>query len=41
MKYRVFSENEWVYPDSDLLGATEAALHAARGGDVCLQLLAD
>lgn len=41
MNYRVFSDNEWVYPDSALHGAAEAELHAARGGDVCFQLLAD
>lgn len=41
MRYRIFSENEWVYPDSDLNGSTEVQLHAARGGDVCFQLLAD
>ena len=41
MKYCVFSENEWVYPDSELGGETTARLFAARGGDVNFQILTD
>lgn len=41
MKYSVFSENEWVYPDSTLGCAVSAALDTPRGGDACLQLLTD
>ena len=41
MKYCIFSENEWTYPDSQWNGKTTAHLHAARGGDACFQLLTD
>ncbi len=44
MKYRVFSENTWVYPDtviSDDVCDLPIKLHVARGSDVCFQLLTD
>ena len=41
MNYRVFSENEWVYPDSELTAPNAAALHAPRGADTCFQVLTD
>ena len=41
MKYQVFSDNEWVYPDSEIGAAGKAELFAARGGDVCFQVLID
>jgi len=44
MKYRIFSENEWVYPDSEICASCEggyAKLHTARGADVNFQLLTD
>ncbi|MBQ2709086.1 MAG: hypothetical protein IJF67_12545, partial [Clostridia bacterium] len=42
MKYQIFSENEWLYPDSEITAAGNGAvLHAARGGDVCFQVLTD
>ena len=41
MNYQVFSENEWVYPDSPASEGGTAELHSARGADVCFQLLTD
>ena len=41
MNYRVFSENEWVYPDSELTAPNAAELHAPRGADTCFQVLTD
>ena len=42
MQYRIFSENEWVYPDSSAEGGKkEAVLFAPRGADVCFQVLTD
>ena len=43
MSYRVFSENEWVYPDSQTNGSDgkKAVLYAARRSDVDFQLLTD
>ena len=41
LKYQVFSENEWVYPDSQITAQNTAELHAARNGDVCFQVLTD
>lgn len=41
LKYQVFSENEWVYPDSQITVQNTAELHAARNGDVCFQVLTD
>ena len=41
MKYQIFSDNEWVYPDSEIGTAGKAELFAARGGDVCFQVLID
>lgn len=42
MQYRIFSENEWVYPDSSLEGGKkEAVLFSPRGADVCFQVLTD
>ena len=32
MKYQIFSDNEWVYPDSEIGTAGKAELFAARGG---------
>ena len=42
MKYRIFSENEWVYPDSSITpDSSTAMLYAARGTDVSFQVLTD
>ncbi len=41
MKYCVFSDNEWVYPDSGLTGKDSIKLYSARGADVCFQVLTD
>ena len=41
MKYQIFSENQWVYPDSDITETGRAALYSARGADVCFQVLTD
>lgn len=44
MIYRIFSENEWVYPDYEICESRaggSAVLYAARGSDVCFQLLTD
>ena len=35
MKYQVFSENQWIYPDTELTGPNRAALYAPRGAEVC------
>lgn len=41
MDYGIFSELEWVYPDTSLEGAAkEVTLTAARGGFVCCQIIA-
>jgi len=42
MKYQIFSENEWVYPDSEITNAAnKAVLYSARNEDVCFQILTD
>ena len=41
MKYQVFSENQWVYPDSEITAQNKAELYAPRGADVCFQVLTD
>ena len=41
MKYQVFSENEWVYPDSEITEQNCAELYAARSSDTCFQILTD
>lgn len=41
MSYQVFSENEWIYPDTPLSVCNGAELYAPRGADVCFQLLTD
>ena len=41
MNYQVFSENEWIYPDSAITLQTKAELYAPRGSDVCFQVLTD
>lgn len=41
MKYQIFSENEWVFPDSKIEVQNSAQLHSARGADVCFQVLTD
>ena len=43
MRYQVFSDNEWIYPDTELVEGRGlvAHLYAARGGDVCFQILTD
>lgn len=41
LQYQIFSENEWVYPDTEITATGKADLHAARGGDVCFQVLVD
>ena len=43
VKYQVYSESQWVYPD-DVLGTLNEALltlHVARGGNVLCQILTD
>lgn len=40
-KYQVFSENEWIYPDTEIGCENKAELYAARNGDVCFQILTD
>ena len=39
MEYQVFSPNEWVYPDSEIVSANTARLSCAKGADVCFQVL--
>ena len=41
MNYQIFSDNAWVYPDTAITAANKAMLYAARGGDVCFQVLTD
>lgn len=41
MRYQVFSENEWLYPDSMISEANSAVLFSARNADVCFQVLTD
>lgn len=41
MKYQIFSENEWVYPDGEIIQQGSAELYCARGADVCFQVLTD
>ncbi len=41
MRYSIFSENQWLYPDSDITAKTQADLHAPRNSDVCFQILTD
>jgi hypothetical protein len=41
MRYQIFSENVWIYPDTELTSPNSAELHAPRGADVCFQVLTD
>ena len=41
MKYQIFSENEWVYPDSVITAAENPSLGCPKGADVCFQVLTD
>lgn len=41
MNYQIFSENEWIYPDSEITQEGKAELFCARGADVCFQVLTD
>ncbi|MBR2948235.1 MAG: DUF4091 domain-containing protein [Lachnospiraceae bacterium] len=41
MTYQIFSENEWIYPDSVITQENEANLYCARNADTCFQLLTD
>lgn len=41
MKYQIFSENEWVYPDSEITIQNKAELYSARRSDACFQVLTD
>ncbi|MBO5270028.1 MAG: DUF4091 domain-containing protein, partial [Clostridia bacterium] len=41
MNYQIFPDSEWVYPDSAIVPSHGATLYAARGGDVCFQILFD
>ena len=41
MTYQIFSENEWVYPDSQIEKQGKAELFCARNADVCFQVLTD
>ena len=40
--YRLYTEHEWVYPDTEIdWGDSGLALHGARGGSVCFQWLSE
>ena len=39
IQYQIFSENEWVYPDTPITMGNKAFLHCPRGADVCFQVL--
>ncbi len=42
MKYQIFSENEWLYPDTELTDTFNTInLYAAKNSDVCFQVLTD
>ncbi len=42
IKYQVFKDVEWVYPDSEITNANgKVILHSARGTDISFQLLTD
>lgn len=41
INYQVFSDNEWIYPDTAVGTQNRAELYAARGSDVCFQVLTD
>ena len=43
VKFSVFSENQWVFPDDKVDGVNEELLklHIARGGNVLCQILTD
>lgn len=41
MKYQIFSENEWVYPDGEITCTGSAKLYSPRGADVSFQVLTD
>lgn len=41
MNYCIFSDNEWIYPDSELTERKSIELFSAKGGDVCFQVLTD
>ncbi len=41
MKFQVFSENEWIYPDTVITEQNIATLYAARNADTCFQVLTD
>jgi len=41
INYQIFSENEWIYPDTEITAPNKASLYSARGGDVCFQVLTD
>ena len=41
MNYQVFSENQWIFPDTELTARNSAELYAPRNADVCFQVLTD
>ncbi|MDF2685252.1 MAG: hypothetical protein K0S55_433, partial [Clostridia bacterium] len=42
MKIQIFTENEWLYPDSEIKEPVDfIRLDAARGTNVCFQILTD
>lgn len=41
MKYQIFSDNQWIYPDSEITEQNKADLFSARGADACFQILTD
>ena len=41
MKYGVFFDSEWIYPDTAAEGAATANLFCARNADACFQILTD
>ena len=41
MIYQIFSDNEWVYPDSTLIPSSTVRLACAKNSDICFQVLTD
>ena len=41
MKYQIFSENEWLYPDTEIIAKNKVDLYVARNSDSCFQILTD
>lgn len=41
MNYSIYSENEWIYPDTRLSEKQDVQLYVPRNSDVCFQLMTD